>query len=352
MKVKPIIMAGGKGSRLWPLSRQLFPKQFIAINDKHSLMQRTLITNSSFGKATVIITQEYSLIAKEQIKILGINADLIIEPTSKNTALCAIISVIQAKKSGYDMVMLLPSDHYIDDKSEYLRTIDTALHYAAKFGICTIGITPDFPSTEYGYIKIKEKIAKGIYHTKKFIEKPNIRKAKYYFNHCYHQYLWNSGIYICNINYIIEQYKLWQITLLQCAYNALHMANTEGNNIILSDLSYANIKPISFDYAIIENISQMIMVIAQFKWYDLGNWHSLWHMQTKDAEGNYYKGDVISLYTKNSYIVSDNKLAAVIGINDAVIINTENALLIVSKSHVEKVKYLIAHMMKIGRQEL
>ena len=96
----------------------------------------------------------------------------------------------------------------------------------------------------------------------------------------------------------------------------------------------------------------MIMVIAQFKWYDLGTWHSLWHMQTKDAEGNYYKGDVISLYTKNSYIVSDSKLAAVIGINDAVIINTENALLIVNKSHVGKVKYLITHMMRIGRQEL
>lgn len=352
MKIKPIIMAGGKGSRLWPLSKQLFPKQFIAINDKYSLMQRTLITNSSFGKPTVVTTQEYSLIAKEQIRILDINVDFIIEPTPKNTALCSIISVIQAKKSGYDMIMLLPSDHYIDDKSEYLRTIDDALNYAAKFGICTIGVTPNFPSTEYGYIKIKEKIAEGIYSTQEFIEKPNIRRVQYYFNHCYHRYFWNSGIYICNIDYIIEQYRLWQITLLQFAYNAFYTASTKGDDIILSDLSYTNIKPISFDCAIIENISQMIMVIAQFKWYDLGNWLSLWHMQTKDVEGNYSKGDVISLSTQNSYIISDNKLTAVIGMNNAIIINTENALLVVNKSHVKKVKLLITHMMRTGRQEL
>lgn len=344
-------MAGGKGSRLWPLSRQSFPKQFIAINDEHSLMQKTLISNCSFGKPTLITTQEYSSIAKEQISTLNIDVDFIIEPIAKNTAICIIVSVIQAKKDGYNMVLLLPSDHYIDDNSRYLRTIEGALHYAAKFGICTIGITPDFPNTEYGYIKIKEQIAEGVYNTGRFIEKPNVQLAQSYIHDDHHQYFWNSGIYICNIDYIIEQYELWQIALLKCAYDALYTSE-ERDSLLLSNLSYTNIRPISFDYAIVENIPQMIMVTAQFKWSDLGNWRSLWDMQEKDAEGNYCQGDVISLDTKNSYITSDNKLTAVVGMDNAIVINTEDALLVAGKSHANKIKLLINYMAKIGRKEL
>ncbi len=351
MKIKPIILAGGIGTRLWPLSRRPYPKQFIAVDGKQSLMQKVIAANRCFGRPTIITTKQYSSIAKRQIKVLNIDVDLIIEPIARNTAICSIISIIHAKESGYDMVMLLPSDHSIDYGQEYFKTINKGLKYASKFGLCTIGITPSFPSTEYGYIKIKEEISKGVYKTEQFTEKPDIKQAQHYLNLNHNQYFWNSGIYICSIEYTIKQYETWQPILLQGAYDALYTAKEKGDNI-MPELLYAQVKPVSFDCAITENLLQMIMVTAPFKWHDLGNWPALWHMQTKDKEGNYCKGDVISLDTQNSYITSDGKLTAVIGMDDTIIINTQDALLVVNKSHAEKTKLLIHHMTQIGRKEL
>lgn len=144
-------MAGGLGTRLWPLSRQMQPKQFIKIFEDFSLIQKTLITNRTLGKPTLIIAKDYEVIAQEQLRELNIEADLIIEPMAKNTASCAIISAIQAKNNGYDTIILLPSDHYIHDVDNYLNTINKSLNYLAKFGICTIGIRPSFANSEYGY---------------------------------------------------------------------------------------------------------------------------------------------------------------------------------------------------------
>ncbi|WP_341756391.1 MULTISPECIES: mannose-1-phosphate guanylyltransferase [unclassified Candidatus Tisiphia] len=356
MKVKPVIMAGGLGTRLWPLSRQMQPKQFIKIFENFSLIQKTLITNRTLGKPTLIIAKDYEVIAQEQLRELDIEADLIIEPVAKNTASCAIISAIQAKNNGYDTIILLPSDHYIHDVDNYLDTINKSLNYLTKFGICTIGIRPSFANSEYGYIKIDKLLADGIYKTEQFVEKPNIQQAQNYLeeNDKYKngKYFWNSGIFIFNIDFILKQAKLWQRKLLKQAYEAYYSATKNYNNITLALEPYIHITPISLDYAIIENISQMIMMEANFSWNDIGSWYSLWQMQKKDITNNYCEGDVISIDSTNSYISSNNKLTAVIGIDNIIIINTKDALLIANKSEIGKIKRLVIEMTEIGRKEI
>ncbi|WP_425360034.1 MULTISPECIES: mannose-1-phosphate guanylyltransferase [unclassified Candidatus Tisiphia] len=356
MKIKPVIMAGGLGTRLWPLSRQMQPKQFIKIFDNFSLIQKTLITNKTLGKSTLIIAKDYESIAQEQLRELNIEADLIIEPVAKNTASCAIISAIQAKNNGYDTIILLPSDHYIHNVNNYLDTINKSLNYLAKFGICTIGIRPSFANSEYGYIKIKKLLADGIYKTEQFVEKPTIQQAQNYLeeNDKYKnsKYFWNSGIFIFNIDFILEQAKLWQKELFKHAYKAYYSATKNCGNITLALEPYLHITPISLDYAIIENIRQMIMIEANFSWNDIGNWHSLWQMQEKDTTNNYCEGDVINIDSTNSYISSNNKLTAVIGMDNIIIINTKDALLIANKSEIRKIKQLVIEMTEIGRKEI
>jgi mannose-1-phosphate guanylyltransferase len=331
MKIKPVIMAGGQGTRLWPLSRQISPKQFIKIFDNKSLIQKTLINNNSLGKPTLIILEQNEVIVTEQLRELDIEADLIIEPIAKNTAPCALVSAILAKNDGYDTVILLPADHYIDKVEQYLATIRKSLRYVTKFGICTIGIRPNFANSQYGYIKIDKLLEDGIYKTKKFIEKPNFQKAQYYLKS--NKYFWNSGIFIFNVDFIIEQFKLHQKAIFNYVYEAFSCATKSAakwyNNAIKLPLEpYLCFDSISLDYAIMENIKQMIMLEADFNWSDLGNWHSLWQFQEKDLTDNYCEGDIIKIDTTNSYISSNNKLTALIGIDNLIIVNTDDALLI------------------------
>lgn len=350
MKIKSVIMAGGVGSRLWPLSRQNYPKQFVKLLDNFSLMQRTIINNISFGQPTLMIIKEYEEIVKNQLTELGVEADLIIEPLGRNTAACAIISAIAAKQDNYEIIILLPCDHYIDNIDKYLQTISKCLKYVSKFGVCTIGIQPDRPDTEYGYIKTNQWMEEGVYQANNFIEKPNLLQAQTYLQD--EQYFWNSGIFIFSVDFILEQAKLWQKKLFTHSYNALNKATRTNNNIMLALKPYLRIKPISLDYAIIQNINQMVMVRGDFSWCDLGNWYRLWQMQHKDTLNNYYEGDIIQVDTTNSYLHSKDKLTVVVGVDNLIIINTNDALLIVKKSKVEQVKQLVLQMTRGGREEI
>lgn len=350
MKIKAIIMSGGFGARLWPLSRQNFPKQFMQLFDHFSLMQRTIINNSSFGKPTLVFTKEHEQIVRIQVEELGVEADFIIEPLAKNTAAAAITSAIQAKHNGYETVILLPADHYIDNIDKYLGTIKKCLRYVSKFGICTIGIKPDSPNIEYGYIKVQKLLADRIYKATHFVEKPTLLKAQDYLEEG--QYFWNSGIFIFNIDFILNQTKLWQKKLFMYAYNALYYSTKYTNHIELALKPYVCIQPMSLDKAIIQNINQMVMVCADFSWQDLGNWDGLWQMQPKDALGNYCKGDVIKVDTNNSYIYSQDKLTVVIGIDDIIIVNTKDALLVVKRSKIDQIKPVILQMANKGRVEV
>jgi len=349
MKIKPVIMAGGSGTRMWPLSRELYPKQFIKIFDKFSLLQKTLLRNESLGKPLVIVYEEHKFIAAQQIKEIGIDADLITEPFPKNTAPPSIIASIIAINEGFKNVLLLPADHYISDEKEYLSGINMLSNHLEKSNIGTIGIKPTSPNTGYGYIQIKEPIYKKVYKVQKFVEKPNLDLAENYIKQG--GYFWNSGIFLYNPHYMIKKVKDLQKGLFDKVSESLLFATKDSVFTRLDKDSYSTIEAISIDYAIMEHSSDIIMFEANFDWQDLGAWGSLWQISEKDSNKNCFYGDVIAQDVTNSYIMSNRKLASVIGLNNIIVIDTEDALLVADKSKSEEVKQIVNQLASLGKKE-
>ncbi|WP_342270529.1 mannose-1-phosphate guanylyltransferase [Rickettsia endosymbiont of Orchestes rusci] len=339
MKIKPVIMAGGQGARLWPLSLPIKPKQFLKTPLELSLLQKTLIRNKSFGTPLVITGERYEFITKEQAVEINTEIELITEPLTKNTAMCAVITALAAKNNGFDTVILLPSDHYISDEEKYLTTINKALSYVEKWGICTIGIPIDRPNIEYGYIKAETSITENIYQTNHFIEKPSLEQLQNYIQNG--KYFWNSGIFIYNIDFLLNHVCKLRPDLWDIAQNALNSATKNANTIKLDLEIYNKANAVSIDKAIIEHIPEMIMIKANFAWSDLGTWHSLWQIKQKDITDNYCEGNVVIGDTTNSYISSDNKLTMVVGLDNIIVINTKNALLVADKSKAAEIKQLV-----------
>ena len=350
MKIKPVMMAGGQGRRLWPLSRQAIPKQLIKLFGTQSLLQRAMKVNASLGRATLIIAKQYQQLVECQLGRLNHQVDFIIEPIGKDTASCTIMAAMQAKSQGYEAMILLPTDHDIEDIDGYNATIAQAINYVSIWGICLIGTKPRLASPEYGYIKTEQLLAKGVYKAERFIEKPILPKAEDYLQQS--NYFWNLGIYIVNIDFILAQCQIWQKDLFNQVEKAFHCAIVDSNKLIIALEDYQCIVPISLDYAVIEKIPQMIMIEAGFKWYDLGNYSSLWEACEKDASNNYCEGDVINIETTNSYIKTSGKLTVVIGVDDLVVVNSDDALLIVHKAKIAKMNQLMTIMSKNKRPEL
>lgn len=350
MKIKPVILAGGVGTRLWPLSCKHNPKQFLKIFNGQSLLQKTLIRNKIFGKPTLIINQEHQLLTIKQANEIGIEIDLIIEPIQRDTAPGAIIATLQLKQQGWDTILLLPADHLIYNTKEYIKTISQSFEYAQQLGVCTLGIPPTFPSTEYGYIEIGPPIATNIYTSLSFTEKPLQPLAQSFVDHG--GYFWNSGIFIYNIDFFIKQVTLIQPALFKQLQNALNHSEKNNNSLKILLKTYIKIPKTSLDYTIIEHIKAMAMIKVNFQWSDLGDWHSLWQFQPKDLADNYCQGDIITHDTTNCYISSLNKLVTVIGLDNMIIINTDNSILVANKSKIKEIKQVINQMSKLERQEV
>jgi mannose-1-phosphate guanylyltransferase/mannose-6-phosphate isomerase len=345
--VKPVIMAGGSGTRLWPLSRKSFPKQFVKLFDNQSLLQKTLLRNTPFGRPIVIVSEDHRFIAAEQIREIGVEADLVVEPAPKNTAPCAIIASLLALESNIETVLLLPADHYIEENDKYISLINKAANLTNE--VATIGIKPSFAHTGYGYIKTGKQIADKIFHAEKFIEKPEKSIAEEYLS--LGNYFWNSGIFLFNANYMLEQARHLQSKLFELT-NAAYLSSAKDLDFTrLDNHYYDQLESISIDYAVMEHIESMILLEANFKWNDLGSWESIWEINKKDEHNNYKLGDVVSKDVKNSFIMSDNRLTAVIGLSDVIVVNTADALLVADKSKSEEVKQIVNHLSKLGRIE-
>lgn len=355
MNVKPVILAGGIGTRLWPLSRQLYPKQFIKIFDGLSLLQKTLLRNQLFGEPSIIVNEAHHSIATEQLQEISTKADFITEPSHKNTASCAIIAALAAKQDGCDTLILLPSDHSISDLENYISVIKHALKYVDIYGLCVIGIKPESPNIEYGYIKTKNQIDTRTFIAGKFVEKPNLEIALAYFAMAslgYGNYFWNSGIFVFKTDFLLEQAREHQSIMFEQVYNAFVTSTKHKNSINLNKDYYNIIKPTSIDYGIIEHIDHMIMVQGNFLWRDVGSWYPLWRSRAKDKDNNYFEGDVFTNSVKNSYISTSKKLTAVIGLDNIIVINTDDVVLVADKSKSNEIKELVLHLDSLGRNEV
>jgi mannose-1-phosphate guanylyltransferase/mannose-6-phosphate isomerase len=339
MKIKPVIMAGGEGSRLWPLSQQHYPKQFIQMIRNKSLFQMALERNAVFSKPTVITTNSYAELATTQAHEIGIEVNLIIEPIKRNTAPCGIVGSLHTQDMNHDIILLLPSDLYISNQQNYIKAVHAAsMNSLSSDKITIFGIAPTKPHTGYGYIRTSKNNINNLYDIDKFIEKPPLSVAKEFLESS--NYYWNSGILISKPEIILKAVQTINPDMYTHALNSYKKARIV-DNIVLLEKSYHYIVSDSIDFALMEKIHNLSMYKADFEWNDLGGWDALWEIQDKDSIGNATNGDVTLYDTSNSYIHSDGKFTAVLGIKDILVINTPTASLIVHKSRTEDIKQLV-----------
>jgi mannose-1-phosphate guanylyltransferase/mannose-6-phosphate isomerase len=345
-----VILAGGVGSRFWPFSRELEPKQFIKIIGEASLLQATIerVNGIVAPKNIYIITNNiYFYEVKAQIAKFGIpDANIILEPQGKNTApavgLCAKL-ISQIDKDA--VLLVLPSDHYIKNPENFKLTIKKAITCAKKNLLVTIGIKPSAPSTGYGYIKINPE--SGIrnpkeYSVDRFLEKPDLNKAKKYFKD--KNFFWNSGMFIWKAAVFLEEIKKY----LPKLYANLQMIN------LVADISkvWPKIEAISVDYGVMEHSKRIALIPADFYWTDLGSWDALSEIFPKDKKGNIANGDVLNLDSQGVCVFSrGNRLISTIGIKDTVIADTPDALLVCDRSKTQDVKKLVEMMKSLQRKE-
>lgn len=348
MKIKPVIMAGGAGTRLWPLSRENYPKQFIKILDGKSLLQHCLIRNRSFLKPMLIVGNEHRFIALEQAKEVGVDVDIILEPQGKNTAPCAIISALIAEDD--EIVALLPADHFINDVDKYVATIEKACDAAKTSTITTIGIKPQYPHTGYGYIEVGEKIAEDNFHVNRFVEKPSYKTAEEYCTSG--KFLWNSGMFMFRPDQMYNLAEKYIPEMLKLVRNSYEDSDKDLEFTRLKPDTYSSIKADSIDYAIIEKATGISSVRADFAWNDLGSFSSIWDISDKGENNNVFTGDVVAIDGGYNYVYSPTRLTTIVGLSNLVVISTEDATLVTTKDKSEEVKSLVKKLSTESRKEV
>lgn len=357
MKTTAIIMAGGKGERFWPRSRSNFPKQFLSLtNDGKTMIQLTterLLPLVNYEDMYIVTNKDYIKLVREQLPDIPVE-NILAEPVAKNTApaIGLAASIIQQKYE--DAVMLvLPSDHLIKQKQMFLDTLKTAINVAKEGdNLVTIGITPTYPETGYGYINygqsnFSEKYS-NVYKVEKFVEKPNVEKAKEYLESG--NYIWNSGMFVWKSSSILNNIQKF---MNETYLGLMDIKDSIGKNTyddVLYD-RFSKFKSESIDYGIMEKASKIYTIPGTFGWDDVGSWLALERISKTNEYGNSVNGNVITINTENSIISGTDKLIATVGIEDLIVVDTEDAILICSKECTQDVKKVIENLKICNRTE-
>ena len=335
--MKSVILAGGSGSRLWPLSRDEYPKQLLAFDKDESLLQKTFNRLCSFSKPSEIITitnvKHYNNIKLQLNKIANDNV-VIGEPIGKNTA-PAIASTLEYFKQNFntdDVVLVVPSDHLIKDIDKFNSTVANGITLAQEGYIVTFGVKPTYPETGYGYIKTKNPLDKG-YKVDKFVEKPDMKTAQKYLESG--EYFWNSGIFMGKISVFLEEFEKFAPDI----YSNIGDLDFAKNSQIPYSV-YEKMPSISIDYAIMEKSDKIALVELMSDWNDLGSWQSIYNVKDKDSDGNVLTGKVVVDNVKNSLIYSQKEIVAVSGLEDIILVETEDAIMACKMDGAQNVKHL------------
>ena len=333
--MKAIILAGGGGSRLYPLSNEETPKQLLALNDKFSLLQNTFLRASDFAHPSDILTVtncKFKDKTSEQLKVLFPTAQLLCEPCARNTAPainCALEYLY--RQSGDDTVVILPADHLIMQKDLFSETIRNAAKLAERNYIVTLGIKPDYPETGFGYIKCSDTLDCG-FKVEKFVEKPSLQIAQEYVNAG--NYYWNGGIFVGKISVFLQEFAEFAPDIAKLA------SDCTFDNGIINEFTFFQMPKISIDYAIMEKSHKTALVELFSDWSDLGSWQAIYDLYEKDENGNVIIGKAILHNVKNSLIYSPDNISAVADTENRIFVNIQNTVMSCGLQNSQNVKYL------------
>jgi mannose-1-phosphate guanylyltransferase / mannose-6-phosphate isomerase len=379
-KILPVILSGGSGTRLWPLSRELYPKQLLPLTCDKTMIQDTILRLegiADLGPPLVICNESHRFMVAEQLRLINTKASaVVLEPCGRNTAPAVAIAALHAMKNGGDPVLLvLPADHVIRDAPAFCDAVLKGAGLAEKGNLITFGIVPDKPETGYGYIKkgkqiriqveakVKGKDPKQIqvearvkgkdplitaFKVDRFEEKPDLPAAREFVSSG--EYLWNSGMFMFRASRFLEELKRFSPDILTACRKSLKGAVQDLDFTRLDPGAFADCRSDSIDYAVMEKTGSAVVIPLDAGWNDIGSWSALWEVLEKDSEGNAVSGDVIIHEVSDSFIYAGSRLVSAIGLKDHIIIETADAVLVTDKSRAQKVKKIVEHL-KAGKRD-
>jgi mannose-1-phosphate guanylyltransferase len=350
----PVILAGGSGTRLWPLSREAYPKQFINLIDSDfTMLQATInrLSNIQVAAPFLMCNEDHRFLAAEQLRQNGHKGwKIMLESAPKNTAPAIALAALELSESGDDPVMLvLPADHVIDGNDEFNQKINLAHELAKNGKIVTFGVKPNRPETGYGYICAGKLLSPSCYEIASFKEKPDNTTAQAYVDSG--SYYWNSGMYVVKASTLIHELGSHRPDILEACRASMKKRTKDVDFIRIDPESFAQCPSESIDFAIMERTKSAVVVELNTLWSDVGSWSSLWEMRARDCNGNCLMGDVVSRQTTNSLIQAEERLVVALGVKDLVIVETKDVVLVSTKEQAEDIKNIVTDLKFLGRAE-
>jgi mannose-1-phosphate guanylyltransferase/mannose-6-phosphate isomerase len=346
----PVILSGGSGTRLWPASREAHPKQFLPLLGDQSLLQQTWLRVAGLPDTApplVVGNEEHRFLVAEQLRAVGAAAGpIVLEPVGRNTAPAIAAAALVASGDGSDpLLLVLPSDHRIGDEAAFRAAIAQARPAAEAGALVTFGIVPDAPETGFGYIKA---IGDGpVREVERFVEKPDAATARAYVESG--EYFWNSGMFLFRASRVLEELQAQRPAMLAQVRAAVAAARKDADFLRLDRDAFAAAPSESIDYAVMEHTARAAVVPLSAQWSDVGSWSALWQVSERDGDGNALHGDVLALGTRNTLAHAPRRLVALLGVEDLVVVDTEDALLVAHRDGVQQVKDIVARLKADGR---
>ncbi|UEX18767.1 mannose-1-phosphate guanylyltransferase/mannose-6-phosphate isomerase [Stenotrophomonas sp. SI-NJAU-1] len=348
--IQPVILSGGSGTRLWPLSREAYPKQFLPLAGELTMLQATWqrVAPIASRGPLVIANEEHRFVAAEQLQQVGAEpAAIILEPVGRNTAPAIAVAALEATGEGADALLLvLPSDHVITNEAAFRTAVEAATSAAEAGKLVTFGIVPTGPETGYGYIKAAD--GQGVRAVERFVEKPDLDTATGYV--VSGQYYWNSGMFLFKASRYLQELERLQPGMLSACRQAWQSARRDADFTRLDKDAFTAVPSDSIDYAVMEKTADAVVVPLDAGWNDVGSWTALRDVSQQDGDGNAHQGDVIAIDCRNTYAYSQ-RLVAMVGLDDVIVVETDDAVLVGNADRMQEVKTVVAQLKAGGRSE-